>query len=160
MIERKSVDSMGEASTGIQKKYKNLYIFAHGYKSCSENLRKVECTLKRYYKKGKYLFLNSYSESMDESIMEMGKKVAVEIEDYLAKKHKSLSSVKIIMIGHSMGGIILRAALHSLSKPIRSSLHTFMSFASPHLGYLYCDSVITGAGLKLLDSISPSQSIR
>lgn len=54
------------------------------------------------------------------------------------------------MIGHSMGGIILRSSLQHLDTKIKSLLHTYISFASPHLGYLHCKSFITGTGIKLI----------
>ena len=41
----------------------------------------------------------------------------------------------IHMIGHSLGGIILRTALKHLTK-YRDNLGTFLSLSSPHLSYL------------------------
>lgn len=67
---------------------------------------------------------------------------------------------RIVLVGHSMGGIILRAALPHLSKPTKELLHTFISFATPHLGYLNCNSKITGAGIKLIESLTDSTSLR
>ena len=41
-------------------------------------------------------------------------------------------------IGHSMGGIITRAALaHPLLRKYRPKMHTYCSLGSPHLGYIY-----------------------
>lgn len=54
------------------------------------------------------------------------------------------------MVGHSMGGIILRASFEYLSEKIIKCLHTYMSFATPHLGYLNCKILVTGAGIKLI----------
>ena len=64
------------------------------------------------------------------------------------------------MVGHSMGGIILRACLRHLNTKILEMLHTFISFASPHLGFLHCQSFITQAGIKLFDSLYSSLSLK
>lgn len=64
------------------------------------------------------------------------------------------------MVGHSMGGIILRASFAHLKSKIRECFHTFISFATPHLGYLHCKSFVTGAGIKLIESLHPSTSLK
>lgn len=41
--------------------------------------------------------------------------------------------IKISFIGHSLGGIVIRAALPHLSN-IKDLMCTYMSLSSPHLG--------------------------
>ena len=44
---------------------------------------------------------------------------------------------RLSFIGHSLGGIIVRAALtHPLLRQHRAKFHTFCSLGSPHLGSL------------------------
>lgn len=50
-----------------------------------------------------------------------------------------------------MGGIIIRSAL-SYIKNLDTYLYTYMSFSSPHLGYLYEPSALVQAGLWLLNA--------
>ena len=50
-----------------------------------------------------------------------------------------------------MGGIIIRSAL-SYIKNLESYLFSYMSFSSPHLGYLYEPSALVQAGLWLLNA--------
>lgn len=57
-----------------------------------------------------------------------------------------------------MGGIIIRSAL-SYIRNIDQYLYTYMSFSSPHLGYLYEPSAIVQAGLWLLKTFQKSQSV-
>jgi hypothetical protein len=61
------------------------------------------------------------------------------------------SGTRISFVGHSMGGIIIRSAL-SYIKNLDPYLHTYMSFSSPHLGYLYEPSALVQAGLWLLNA--------
>lgn len=54
-------------------------------------------------------------------------------------------------IGHSLGGIIVRAALPYLSE-FSNQMHSFMTLSSPHLGYMYNSSKIIDAG-KIINSL-------
>lgn len=59
-----------------------------------------------------------------------------------------------------MGGLILRSSLQYLPQKIISYLHTFISLATPHLGYLNIQSFLTNAGIKLIESMHPSTSLK
>ena len=67
-------------------------------------------------------------------------------------------ATKISFIGHSMGGVIIRSALPHL-KNLSPSMHAFMSFSSPHLGYLYEPSALIQAGLWLLHAWQKTPSL-
>lgn len=49
-----------------------------------------------------------------------------------------------------MGGIILRSTFAHLPNQIINLFHTFISFATPHLGYLNCKHFVTETGIKLI----------
>jgi alpha-beta hydrolase superfamily lysophospholipase len=54
--------------------------------------------------------------------------------------------LEINMIGHSMGGLILRAALPHLEQ-YSQNLNTFATFGSPHIGYLHGIKTMVKTGL-------------
>ncbi len=54
-------------------------------------------------------------------------------------------NLRISFIGHSLGGIIIRAAFDYL-KEYKSCMHTFITLSSPHLGVNYNDSHLVDAG--------------
>ena len=58
---------------------------------------------------------------------------------------------KISFIGHSLGGLIIRAALPELSS-IKDRLHIYVSFGTAHLGYLFTDSSLIKTGMWVLKS--------
>jgi hypothetical protein len=62
------------------------------------------------------------------------------------------------MIGHSMGGIIIRSALPRLEK-YKENFHSFITFSSPHVGYTYSTSKLVDAGLWLLNTMKKCTSI-
>jgi triacylglycerol esterase/lipase EstA (alpha/beta hydrolase family) len=55
---------------------------------------------------------------------------------------------RISFIGHSLGGLILRAALPFLPE-YADKMYTFITMGSPHLGYLYNSSTLIEAGFYL-----------
>jgi hypothetical protein len=57
-----------------------------------------------------------------------------------------------------MGGIIIRSALTYI-RNIDQYLWAYLSFSSPHLGYLYEPSALVQAGLWILNAIQKSDSI-
>ena len=59
-----------------------------------------------------------------------------------------------------MGGIILRASLPFLDQKTKKTFHTFLSIATPHLGYLHCKNFLTETGIKLIEMMHPSISLR
>ena len=67
---------------------------------------------------------------------------------------------RLSFIGHSLGGIIVRAALtHPLLRQHRAKLHTFCSLGSPHLGYLYTDNSLVDGGLWFLKKVKNSTAL-
>ena len=52
-----------------------------------------------------------------------------------------------LIIGHSLGGVIIRSAIPYL-KDFHSKMHTFISLSSPHLGYLYHQSSLIETGIS------------
>ncbi len=75
----------------------------------------------------------------------MGERLAQEVEHQIEAAGKNY---KVCMIGHSMGGLIIRAALPRLKK-FKDRFHSLITFSSPHLGYSYSSSKIVDTGLWL-----------
>lgn len=53
--------------------------------------------------------------------------------------------VRVSFIGHSLGGLIIRAALPYL-KEYQDCFFTYMSLSTPHLGLVYGNSSLVDAG--------------
>jgi len=65
----------------------------------------------------------------------MGKRLAKEVEMTINSNYedKNITIKKISFIGHSLGGVIIRAALPYLEK-YKDMMYSLMTFSSPHLG--------------------------
>ena len=85
----------------------------------------------------------------------MGQRLALQVSRYVNLIKKPY---KISFIGHSMGGIITRAALQHL-KDFQEHLHSYISLCSPHLGYLYEPSTLVRAGLWWMNNFDKYESM-
>lgn len=63
------------------------------------------------------ILLSSANESStDGDIMEMGERLAIEVKQYIQYSCNEVRVSKISFIGHSLGGLIVRAALPFLAE--------------------------------------------
>jgi len=56
---------------------------------------------------------------------------------------------RISFIGHSLGGLTIRAALPHLEE-YKDKFYTYISLSSPHLGYMYNNNKLFDAGMWFL----------
>jgi alpha-beta hydrolase superfamily lysophospholipase len=57
---------------------------------------------------------------------------------------------RVSFIGHSLGGVIIRAALPHLIDDLKDKFYTFLSLSSPHMGYMYNSNKLFDAGMWFL----------
>ena len=82
------------------------------------------------------------------NIETMGLRLASEVAHHLSKNKKYK---RVSFIGHSMGGIIIRAALPNL-KAYSSSFYSLITLSSPHIGYNYSNSKLVDAGIWVINN--------
>ena len=85
----------------------------------------------------------------------MGLRLAGEVEAEIAK---TKGDFRVSMIGHSMGGLIIRSALPHLDRH-KDKFHSLVTFSSPHIGYAYSESKLVDAGLWLMNTMKKCTSI-
>ena len=74
-----------------------------------------------------------------------------EMENNFIKKYLLILnlSARLSFIGHSLGGIIIRAALPHLAH-YKDIMTTFMTFSTPHLGTFRGGSMIVNNGIRIM----------
>jgi len=82
------------------------------------------------------LMAQSNEDHTEGDILEMGERLASEVKNYIMSFCPVSCLAKLSFIGHSLGGVIIRAALPHLSE-FSSKFYTYISLGSPHLGYMY-----------------------
>lgn len=154
--------SMPKASTA-EDKVKilgdgHLFVFVHGYQGNQYDTRLMKnVTFLRL--PGCQLLCSSVNESQTEGdIQVMGDRLAREIVDFIKEWFPGASLRKISLVGHSMGGVIIRAALPHLAE-YKDKMQTLMTFSSPHLGCMYQGSTLVSWGMSALKSWHSSTSL-
>lgn len=84
----------------------------------------------------------------------MGDRLVTEILYYVDTV--GLNPARISFVGHSLGNVIIRAALAKPKmKPLLGRLHTFLSLVGPHLGTLYNSSGLVNMGKQNYMGVEP-----
>jgi len=78
------------------------------------------------------------------SIWDLGAELAEEVQKYLLRYEGE--DIQINFVCHSMGGLIVRAALPKLIM-YKERMNRFICFASPHLGNVYSKSKLVRLGM-------------
>ena len=88
----------------------------------------------------------------------MGERLATEVKQYILSFCPASCLAKISFIGHSLGGLIIRAALPHLAE-YSQKFFTYMSLSSPHLGYMYNSNKLFDAGMWVLKNWRKSRCL-
>jgi hypothetical protein len=119
----------------------------HGFQGNAFDMRLFKNNLSVVYPDALFLSSSSNEDCTDGDISVMGKNLATEVQAYLAEWCPGTLLGRISFIGHSLGGVIIRAALPLLSE-YKEKMYTFFTLSSPHLGYMHNNNKIINAGLK------------
>ena len=91
--------------------------------------------------------------------MEMGERLATEVKQYIISFCPSSCLSKISFIGHSLGGVVIRASLPHLSE-YSSKFFTFISLSSPHIGQMYNSSKLVELGTWVIKKWRKSKCLQ
>ena len=136
----------------------HVVVFVHGFQGNSTDLRLIKSHLQVLNPKIVCLMSKGNEGKTLDSLEGMGLRLAEEVAEFLTQFHdqsvrrrKVLS--KLSFVGHSMGNLIIRAALTNIQ--LRSYiplLWMYMSVSGPHLGYMYSKNRVFDGGLLVLKS--------
>lgn len=83
-------------------------------------------------------------------------RLATEVKKILSTQS---GEYRLSFIGHSMGGLIIRSAIPDMMNLV-DKFYMYMSFSTPHLGYLYQSSTLVKAGLWFLSSWNKIEAVQ
>lgn len=127
----------------------HLIILVHGFQGNSEDLRILRNNLLAIYPSSIFLSSNCNEAESDTNIEEQGRKLANEVINYIENYFELDEIKRVSFIGHSLGGVIIRASLPYLEQ-LKDKFYTYMTLSSPHLGYLYSPKFLVSAGMWVL----------
>jgi hypothetical protein len=136
----------------------HLIVLVHGFEGNSNDMRILKNEIGLI--NPSIVFLPSVANQDDTGadVIQMGKKLATEVKTYIKEWNNGLIFKKISFIGHSIGGVIIRAALPSLEE-FKDKFWFYMSLSSPHLGYVFSDSTLIKTGMWVLKRWKGSKSL-
>lgn len=140
-----------------QLKPSKVCFLLHGLEGSSMDLRCMRSMLGYHLTDYQFFLSESNEGSTTESIEVQGKRFAMEVIDTL-RSRSFPNGLKISFVGHSLGGLIVRAALPHL-REYRDCFKTYVSLSSPHLGSV-SSKFFVSAGMKMLGSFKGNESIR
>ena len=131
----------------ISKRKRHLVVLVHGYGGSHFDMSNYKNFLNMIIPHSVFLSSKSNEEMENKKISVMGKSLADEVIGAI----KGSSNIgKVSFIGHSLGGVIARAALPHL-KEFQKLMFTFVSLSSPHLGTVKNSSFLVNTGMFFLD---------
>lgn len=136
----------------------HLIVLVHGFQGSSSDMRIVKNMLYVNFPNNLYLCSSVNENNTECSIYVLGQRLAQEVMGYL-KENCVLNLGRISFIGHSLGGLVIRAALVHLEE-FSKKMHLFLTFSSPHLGIIEGSSKLIRAGLWVLNNFKKCESLK
>ena len=135
----------------------HIMVLVHGYKGSAIDMHMIKGYINMIYPS-----VHVYSSRINENFTDfnieiLGDNLAEEVIHYLHDVKVPKHRLKLSFIGHSMGGLILRAALPAL-KDYKACMHSFTTFSSPHIGIVYTDNLMLKFGKWVLKKLQKSTS--
>ena len=143
----------------VNENYIHLFVLVHGFQGNSMDMCILKNNLTLLFPESLILCSYENETKTEGDIFEMGSRLAKEVKQYITEWCPGNILGKITFIGHSLGGIIIRAALQNLEE-YKEKMFTFMTLSSPHMGYLYNSSKIIDAGMWLLKKWKKGQALQ
>jgi pimeloyl-ACP methyl ester carboxylesterase len=92
----------------------HLVVFVHGFQGNSFDMRLIKNYVSFLYPESMFLCATSNEDQTDSDILEMGERLANEVRSFITENFPQQSLSKLSFIGHSLGGVKVRAALPRL----------------------------------------------
>lgn len=143
---------------GNKKKHKYVFM-SHGFQACRYDMIKIKHYFANCRQDVKFHIARCNEERTTEDIATLGINFAKEVEKILTVDAENDSIDTISFVGHSLGGLIIRAALPYLSQ-FKNHFRTYMTFSSPHLGVSAGDSKLVETGFSILTSWKQFTSLK
>ena len=130
---------------------RHAFVLVHGYQGNSYDMHLFRNVLAVHYSDAAFLCSVSNEGMTDTSIDDMAARLAREVADFVAELGGAQRVARLSFVAHSLGGLIVRASL--AFAPMRAlvpKLHTLVTLASPHCGYLFSESRLLRSGLAMM----------
>lgn len=136
----------------------DIIVLVHGFKGMPADMKILKGYLNSHFPHLHVLNSKAIEEVTEIDIDSLGFNLALDIKNYLQDTIGEYSMKSISFIGHSLGGLIVRAALPYM-KDYREKMKTFMSLCTPHLGFISSNNPLVRIGLWYLRTFRNDESL-
>jgi triacylglycerol esterase/lipase EstA (alpha/beta hydrolase family) len=136
----------------------HLFVMVHGFQGNHNDLRGMRNQIALHHPKSLFLLSVSNEEKTEDTISEMGERLAKEIKKFVIEFCPGSNLGKLSFVGFSLGGLIARAAFPHLEH-LATKFYTFISLSSPHLGYMYNSNKLFETGMWFIRKWNKSKSL-
>ena len=140
----------------LRQRKSHLVILCHGYQGKRIDMRILENYFVKIFPHTIFL-VSEFNQNMNnKTIGDLGRELAREVNTFVTT---FTNYSKISFVGHSLGGIIIRAALPFLKK-LRPYMCSYVSLSVPHLGCRGNNNMLVQLGMNLLASFKKDVIIK
>ncbi|EGR33266.1 serine esterase, putative [Ichthyophthirius multifiliis] len=146
----------------FQKKKKSeahVIVFQHGFQGSSYDLKLFANNININHMDAIFLHSCSNENDTDCDIEIMGLNLAKEVRQFINAQLGSKKLQRLSFVGHSLGGLIIRSALPHL-QDLEQYFHAFITFSTPHLGFMFSQSKMVNAGLWFMKTWNNTYSLK
>jgi len=111
----------------------HLLVLVHGFQGNSFDMRLMRNNLALLYPDSMFLSSTCNEDNTEGDINDMGIRLAQEVVNYICDWCPGSALGRLSFVAHSLGGLIVRAALPLLHE-YSNKMFTFVSFSTSHLG--------------------------
>ncbi len=126
-----------------------MFILVHGFQGTAFDMRIFKACIASRIPEALFHCTSINEGQQDGDIMEMGLRLAQDVKQYVNEWCPGSELGRMSFIGHSLGGLVIRAALPLLFD-YKAKMHMYMSLSSPHLGYSFNSNGIVRFGLWVM----------
>ncbi|KEP64413.1 UNVERIFIED_CONTAM: serine esterase (DUF676) protein [Hammondia hammondi] len=128
----------------------HLFVLVHGFQGSSHDMRLLRNNIAVFFPAAAFLCSSANQDHTEGDIETMGKRLADEVHAHIQESFSLEGLARLSFIGHSLGGVIIRAALPHLIRPYGSRFFLYLSLSSPHFGFVKSKSRLVSLGVWLL----------
>ncbi|KAL4470949.1 hypothetical protein ABPG72_013536 [Tetrahymena utriculariae] len=137
----------------------HVIVLVHGFQGSSFDLKLFSNNITIKHPDAIFLHSSCNEDYTDGDIEVMGIRLADEVGKFLSSQLYGRKLKRLSFVGHSLGGLILRSALLHLTM-YQEFFFNFVTFSTPHLGFLFSQSKMVDAGLWFMKAWNKSESLK
>ena len=138
---------------------KHVFVLVHGFQGRPYDVHLLKQAISMANSDALVLSSCCNEKRTEGCVVGLGERLANEVRTFVGECCPGEKLGKLSFVGHSMGGLVIRAAIPHLVE-FADKMHLFLTLSTPHLGYMYNSSKLIDAGIWVLKKWKRSTSLQ